>query len=59
MQIPLYTTATTAADDWSGLDILVDESYYSTFMLSQDHDLTEQLRVYQQGLDQGLITVIG
>jgi hypothetical protein len=54
--IQTYTTATT--EDWSGQDILVDESHWDQFVQSQDHDLAEQLRVYQQGIDQGWITVI-
>ena len=56
MPIQTYTTATT--EDWSGQDILVDESHWDQFVQSQDHDLAEQLRVYQQGIDQGWITVI-
>ena len=56
MPIHAYTTATT--DDWTFVEILVDDSYWDEYIASTDKDFDTQLRVYQSGLDQGLITLI-
>lgn len=56
MPIQTYTTATT--EDWSGQDILVDESYWDQYIASTDKDQSTQLAVLQTGIQQGLITII-
>jgi hypothetical protein len=56
MQIHAHTTATT--DGWEFVEILVDESYWDEYIASTDKDTDTQLRVYQSGVDQGLITLI-
>ena len=54
MPIQTFTTATTP--DWSGLEILVDETYWDTYIAAEGQPNFDQ--VYLDGLAQGLITVI-
>jgi hypothetical protein len=55
MPIQTFTTATTI--DWSGKDILVDESYWDTYVAAEGSSNLDQ--VYNNGVAQGLITIIG
>lgn len=56
MPIQTHTTATTPDNDWDGHMIEVDESFWETYLAAEGQPNFQQ--VYDQGLAQGLITVI-
>jgi len=51
----IHTTATT--EGWTFVDIDIDESYYPTLLAADG--TPDYLQVFNTGLAQGLITIIG